>query len=136
MKKLINIIIIMATLLASTASFANDDDEEISYRGQMLKRMQARKVQSRTRAVLLETYYGEKIEANQVEGAGRDGSISRVLREREVRLNNGRTFRSEEIEYVYETSENERAPHERVKGDNERAPHERSTERKPQEDEE
>ena len=125
----------VTALIASSVSFAGDDEEKISYRGQMLKRMQAREVKSRTRAVLLETYYGERISAEEVKGA-KDGSISRVLREREVELNNGRTFRSDDIEYVYETADNERAPHERVKGDNERSPHERvrSNERAPQED--
>lgn len=124
MKKLINILVVLAamtTLMISSQAVAGDDEETISYRGQMLKRMQANRVRSRTRAVLMETYYGEKIETSEVRGAGRDGSIARVLREREVKLNSGRVFRSEEIEYVY-TEDTARAPHERVRGQVERQP--------------
>lgn len=123
MKKLINILIVLAALMVTSNVMASEDndDETISYRGQMLKRMQANQVRSRTRAVLMETYYGEKIETSEVRGAGRDGSIASVLREREVRLNSGRVYRTEEIEYVY-TNESARAPHERVRGQVERLP--------------
>jgi hypothetical protein len=121
MKKLINIIIVLAALMVAGTSLANDEDEEVSYRGQMLKRMRANKLRQRTRAVLLETYYGEKIDANQVEGRSSDGSINAALRKRNVRLNNGRVFRSEEIEYVY-SNDSARKPHERVRGNVNRMP--------------
>lgn len=121
MKKLINILIVLATLMVAGTTLANDEDEAVSYRGQMLKRMKANKLRSNTRAVLLETYYGEKVDANQVQGRGSDGSINAALRRRNVRLNNGRVFRSEEFEYVY-SNENARKPHERIRGNTNRQP--------------
>lgn len=121
MKKLSNILIVFATFMVAATALASDEGDRICYRGQMLKRMKANQIRTKTRAVLLETYYGEKVEAEKVRDISHDGSINAVLRGRNVRLKNGRVFRSEEIEYVY-SKDNARKPHERVRGHVNRVP--------------
>lgn len=83
---------------------------------------------SNTKVAALETYYGKRFSVKDISGTTRSiQDVSKLLRNRDIRLNTGRVIRSGDIEYVY--SPNARSPHERAP--EERRPHERNPDNGP-----